>query len=233
MSPLELNLRTVFYRYGEPPAEIEARFTSGAVVTIHVGRESSAFCTVSDGSNWVTSSARFKKLDAAEIHIQPQLGPLRLEERLLARESVEAAVDTRLSSWHFRNEMSLMSEKFEDFKKLAEETWPDLRVHDLEEGSNEACERTLSLMLRDGDFTAEVGWMGHGLQMWLQTMWFLARVPLHSTVILDEPDVYMHPDLQRKLYRLVRDRYAQTIVATHSVEIMAEAEPSDLLVINR
>ena len=233
LSPLELNLRTIFHRYGEPPAEIEARFASGAVVTIYIGRESSAFCTVSDGSDWITSSARFKKLEAAEIHIQPQLGPLRLEERLLTRDSIEGAVDTRLSSLHFRNEMKLMPERFEDFKRLAEETWPDLRVHGLEEGSNEAGQRTLSLMLRDGDFAAEVGWMGHGLQMWLQTMWFLARLPRSSTVILDEPDVYMHPDLQRKLFRLVRDRYTQTIVATHSVEIMAEAEPSELLVIDR
>src|SRR5580692_5103099 len=29
LSPLGLNLRTIFYRYGEPPAELEARFASG------------------------------------------------------------------------------------------------------------------------------------------------------------------------------------------------------------
>jgi hypothetical protein len=33
--------------------------------------------------------------------------------------------------------------------------------------------------------------MGHGLQMWLQTMWFLARVGYAACAILDEPDVYM------------------------------------------
>jgi hypothetical protein len=53
-----------------------------------------------------------------------------------------------------------------------------------------------------------------------------------ATVVLDEPDVYMHPDLQRKLYRLIKARFAQAIVATHSVEIMAEADPSDILVVN-
>jgi len=42
----------------------------------------------------------------------------------------------------------------------------------------------------------------------------------------------MHPDLQRKLYRLITARFAQAIVATHSVEIMAEADPSDILIIN-
>jgi predicted ATPase len=83
-----------------------------------------------------------------------------------------------------------------------------------------------------GIFVAEVGWMGHGLQMWLQTMWFLAKTPPETTVVLDEPDVYMHPDLQRKLYRLVRGRFHQAIIATHSVEIMAEADPADILIVN-
>jgi len=75
--------------------------------------------------------------------------------------------------------------------------------------------------------------MGHGLQMWLQTTWFLSRTPADSTVVLDEPDVYMHPDLQRKLFRLTRSRFRQCIVATHSVEIMAEADPSEILIIDK
>jgi predicted ATP-dependent endonuclease of OLD family len=75
--------------------------------------------------------------------------------------------------------------------------------------------------------------MGHGLQMWLQTIWFLSRTPADSTVVLDEPDVYMRPDLQRKLFRLTRGRFRQCIVATHSVEIMAEADPSNILIIDK
>lgn len=74
--------------------------------------------------------------------------------------------------------------------------------------------------------------MGHGLQMWLQLMWFLARSAEDGTVVLDEPDVYMHPDLQRRLLRLILTRNQQVIVATHSIEMMAEVEPDDLVVID-
>jgi predicted ATP-dependent endonuclease of OLD family len=88
-------------------------------------------------------------------------------------------------------------------------------------------------MLKDRDFVTEVAWMGHGLQMWLQTMWFLARAKDSATIILDEPDVYMHADLQRKLIRLIRGRHEQVIVATHSVEIMAEVSADDILIVNR
>jgi energy-coupling factor transporter ATP-binding protein EcfA2 len=75
--------------------------------------------------------------------------------------------------------------------------------------------------------------MGHGLQMWLQMIWFISRVPRESIIVLDEPDVYMHPDLQRKLFRLIAGRFPQTIVATHSIEIMAEADPSEILVVDK
>jgi hypothetical protein len=117
---------------------------------------------------------------------------------------------------------------FRQFKSFAEATWPGLRIRQLDERH-----RSLSLLVTDNDFSAEIGWMGHGLQMWLQAMWFIARTGRQSTVILDEPDVYLHADLQRKLIRVVRDRYAQTIVATHSVEIMAEVEPDNVLIIDR
>jgi hypothetical protein len=88
-------------------------------------------------------------------------------------------------------------------------------------------------MVRDGDFVAEIGWMGHGLQMWLQTIWFVTRAETCDTLVLDEPDVYLHPDLQRKLIRYIRRKTNQFLVATHSTEILAEAKPSDILIVER
>lgn len=67
----------------------------------------------------------------------------------------------------------------------------------------------------------------------MQIMWFLARCKNTSTIILDEPDVYMHADLQRKLIRLLRNDFKQVIIATHSIEIMSEVEPENILVIDR
>lgn len=148
-------------------------------------------------------------------------------------EYVRDHINTRLASLHFRNQIRVFPERFDSFRSLAESTWHGLRVNPLETGRGEKGATLLSLLIGEGDFVAESAWMGHGLQMWLQTMWFLARVPDHATVILDEPDVYMHPDLQRKLYRVLRGRFSQTIVATHSVEIMAEAKPSEILVIDQ
>jgi hypothetical protein len=91
----------------------------------------------------------------------------------------------------------------------------------------------LALLIREGDFSAEVGLMGHGLQMWLQLIWFVAQAPRDATVVLDEPDVYMHPDLQHRLLDFVEGRYEQVIITTHSVEIIATADPSTLVLVDR
>jgi hypothetical protein len=71
------------------------------------------------------------------------------------------------------------------------------------------------------------------MQMWLQTMWFLARCNDSSVLILDEPDVYMHADLQRKLIRLLLQDKRQFIIATHSAEMMSEVSPSSVIILDR
>jgi hypothetical protein len=81
------------------------------------------------------------------------------------------------------------------------------------------------LDVRVEDFVGEVAMMGHGLQMWLQLMWFLVRAAGDEVVVLDEPDVFMHPDLQRRLIRYLRRRDQQLVIATHSIEMLADVEP--------
>jgi len=201
ISELGLNLSAIFHRYQDPPATITATFTEGAVVTIYVGREEKVFATIEANDNWITTLTKFLRLQLPWVSVLPQIGPLLTEEYRIADERVSEYVNSRLSSRHFRNQLFQMAAAFDEFKRMAEETWHGLRVDPIQRQTTKEGV-LLSLPVRDGDFVSEVGWMGHGLQMWLQTIWFLSRTPTAHTVILDEPDVYMHPDLQRRLFRL-------------------------------
>jgi len=232
VSQLGFNLSSAFHRYGDPPAVITANFTGGAVITVFVGREETIFATVQENGDWITAPSRFLGLKLHWINVLPQIGPLLTEEYRLTDERVAVYLNSRLSSRHFRNQLIRMDAAFGEFKRLAEDTWHGLGVDPIQEAPTKDG-ILLSLPVRDGDFVAEVGWMGHGLQMWLQTIWFLSRTATDCTVVLDEPDVYMHPDLQRKLFRLTRARFRQCVIATHSVEIMAESDPGNILVIDK
>ena len=63
------------------------------------------------------------------------------------------------------------------------------------------------------------------------TMFSVAN-PL-PTLILDEPEVFLHPDLQRRLVRLLEFTDKQVVVATHSSELLAEVDPRDIALVDR
>ncbi|HEY5913515.1 MAG TPA: AAA family ATPase [Verrucomicrobiae bacterium] len=230
----EFSSEAVFYRLGEPPAHITAHFQTGETVEVFIGPEFQVVGIIKDHQKEVIQSKGGAfKLDLPQVSILPQIGPLLREELLLVDGYVRQNVSSTRTSLHFRNQLYLMRDRFAAFKELAEATWHDLALDPVEAKQLSYTETGLSLFVRDSDFIAEIGWMGHGLQMWLQTMWFLTYASASKSVILDEPDVYMHADLQRRLIRLLRTRHHQTIIATHSVEIMAEVEPDEVLVIDR
>ncbi len=234
MRDIDLRGGSVFHRYGNPPAVVTAKFSEGSTVEVYVGGENRIFGVIHDSTgNLVKNKAHASAIDVPQIAILPQIGPLIESEPVLTQDYVLDSMDTALASRHFRNQMYwLRPDFYDDFKQRAEESWQHLKIESLNvEG--EATDSFLSFHVRDSNFVAEVGWMGHGLQMWLQTMWFLSRSAGASTVILDEPDVYMHADLQRRLIRLLRKRPGQTVIATHSVEIMSEVEPENILIVDK
>ncbi|MFO0832004.1 MAG: AAA family ATPase [Phycisphaerales bacterium] len=234
MQGIDLRGGSVFHRYGDPPATLKAQFTKGEIIEVYVGPANEVFGVVFDANGkMIASKAEARHVEISPVAILPQIGPLLENEPLLTEDYVLRSADSGLASRHFRNQMHFLKEQcFDDFVQRAESSWHGLHIESLNvEGSRP--DAVLSLHIRDSDFVAEAGWMGHGLQMWLQTMWFLSRARQADTVILDEPDVYMHADLQRRLIRVLRAHKGQTIIATHSVEIMSEVEPESILVVDK
>src|SRR5579884_1757319 len=230
----EFNSEAVFHQLSDPPARIVAKFSSGEQVEVFIGPDSNVVGIIKDSkANPIRSKGQARQVSLPQVSILPQIGPLLREETILGEVYVKRSIDSVRSSLHFRNQLYFLKSYFKGFKELAESTWSGVSVQPVEPKQLTATEKGLSLFVRDQDFTAEVGWMGHGLQMWLQTIWFLTHSGHSSSIILDEPDVYMHADLQRRLIRLLRTRQHQTIIATHSVEIMSEVEPEEVLVIDR
>jgi len=233
LEKLEFSFKNIINQYGNPPAIIEAYFIGNEKIIIYLHDSGHIFAVIFDGNNNViTSRMAAQNLKLIGISILPQISPLLEDEKALDEDYVKSNLFSALASRHFRNQLSYFSEHFDKFKKLSEETWKGLRIFELQKASKvKAIEP--ALLVQEGNYVTEIGNMGHGLQMWLQTIWFLARTEDNDTVVLDEPDVYMHADLQRKLIRTLKGRFKQIIIATHSLEIMAEVDYDNILVIDR
>ena len=71
------------------------------------------------------------------------------------------------------------------------------------------------------------------MQIFVQILTHLWRLKPADVVILDEPDLYLHADLQRRLVRLLDSTEAQTITATHSSEMLAEASSESVVWVDK
>lgn len=236
----EFDFTTAFYRFGDPPAVLRYAFANGTRVEIYIGGESKVHAvTFTSSGTVVQTKSQAASVALPQIAACPQVGPLALDERVLTAEYVRRTQDTPRGSQLLRNQIFRSGEYFSEFRNLVSELWPGIRVRDLDHVKDEPripgdTRGALFLLIQEGsDFVAESSRFGHGLQVCLQIAWFLARTHSESCVVLDEPDVYLHPDVQRRLLRVVRARYSQTIVTTHSAEIMADASPDEVLIVNK
>ena len=68
---------------------------------------------------------------------------------------------------------------------------------------------------------------GSGLHAILYIVLALVKAPTHSTVCIDEPELSLYPNLQKKFFNFMRDyaneKQLQLIITTHSIHIITAA----------
>ena len=230
----KVDLRSIVYFYNDNVnAEIIIEFDDKTIFHIYLNTEC-VFATVynKNGEN-IKSIIQAKRMNEEnlKVNIMPHLNLIREKEKKLAVETIERDQYTYLSSLHFRNEILLYkNEYFSKFKEISEKIWNGLMIDNIEYFPDDD---EISLWIKENQFTSEVGLMGSGLQMYLQIIWFIAKHNLSSTIILDEPDVYLHPNLQKKIFNYIKSKNKQIIIATHSVELISEADFKNVFQIDK
>ncbi len=165
-----------------------------------------------------------------EIGIVSGLYPINQQERVLADDYVRSHYETRRSSQHARNHLLLLasgdSEDWEAFKAFLLGWLPELDGIEVttRPGADPGSREIDAFIMEHGDRTPkELFWAGDGMQIFIQLLVHCWRLAGADVVVLDEPDLYLHADLQRRLVRLLQSTAGQTITATHSPEMLAEA----------
>lgn len=233
---IDFDFTNVQHSYAvENPAIIKAKLRNSNEIHIYLGRDATqVFCQLRIGSkSAVASRGDFNSSDFGNTKVMPPIGSLLPHEKVISKERLNKYLDGYLAYRHFRNQLWERVSDYRIFKTLLEETWPTLTIQRFENDHGKD-QNEYSLLVREGRFPSEISWHGHGLQAWMQTIWFLSRVSQSATVVLDEPDVYLHADLQRKLIKVIEGRgFKQAIVATHSPEIIGDVPFQNVTVIQK
>lgn len=194
----------------------------------------SGFAYLEQGEQGQPRSLEDARTNFPPVIVVPVITPLEKLEELRDPKYIRSQRNTRLASRHFRNHALQMDR---------DGTWPAFTAHcrtwlpeiDLLDVSFNAAENLLSIFYAEHDSRVpkELAWAGDGFQIWVQLLWHLYQADGCHAVLLDEPDVYLHPDLQRRLVRLLTTLNTQVILTSHSADIVTEAPRGGVLWIDR
>lgn len=223
----------IFYNYDDDqPAVVSFRISNGDHLILFFPARGICNLVCETSGRAITSPASFRQRFPIEIGFVPILGPVEHDEQLFQREAAREALLTHRASRNFRNIWYHYPGAFDEFRSLIQTTWPGMDIKKPE--TDMSYEKPLLRMFCPEDrMDREIFWAGFGFQVWCQMLTFIVMHREASLFIIDEPDIYLHSDLQRQLITVLRTLGPDILIATHSTEIISEADPDEILVVTK
>lgn len=227
------SLENVHTDLNDRDSTVTFSYANGGELILRFPREGGCLLLVGPNSELAPRSPKgFRRSFDTRIVQVPVLGPLEHEEPLLKRETVKGALSSHRASRHFRNFWHHFPEGFEQFSTLLGATWPGMVIEkpELQVGLDGG---RLSMFCREERMTRELFWAGFGFQIWCQLLTHVCRATPRDLIVVDEPETYLHPIVQRRLLGVLRGTGAQVVLATHSASIVMVAEDDEVVVVDR
>lgn len=228
---LPVAAENIFHEYDDSrSATITFKLSNENTLALHFPERGVCIMVAEPKSGDVRTPKQFRQEFDVEIGFVPILGPVDQNEPLYGKEAARLALLTSGASRNFRNIWYHYQEDFDRFRELIQSTWPGMDIERPELGDDG---RSLLMFCPEERHPREICWSGYGFQVWCQMLTFIVKSSGASLLVIDEPDIYLHSDLQRQLVALLKELGPDIVIATHSTEIIAECEPTSLLNINK
>lgn len=225
-----ISLENVHTDYNDDVSRVDFHLSNGNLLSLVFPSDGGCILVPRAEIGIVTSAAIFKQEFPLSLVMIPVLGPVEHNEKRRDRATVVGGLSTHRASRHFRNYWHYNPEGFAAFAALVARTWPGMEVQAPEYNASNS---ELTMYCLEERMTRELYWVGFGFQIWCQLLTHISRASESSLVIVDEPEVYLHPDVQRQLLGILRDAGTDVLLATHSSEIIAEADPTELVMVDK
>lgn len=232
MTSISVAEENIFYNYDDSKsASVSFKLSNGNELILFF-RSSGSCVLIARSEKPVISPVTFSKYFNCPIGFVPILGPVEHNERLYAEETAERALSNYTASRHFRNIWHYYPQKFDNFRNTLMATWPGMDVTPPVMEHVDGKPR-LFMFCPEERIPRELCWAGFGFQVWCQMLTHLVQGGEAALFLIDEPDIYLHSDLQRQLVSILRNLGPDIVIATHSTEIVSEAESNDIVLIDK
>ncbi|MEV7582782.1 ATP-dependent nuclease [Streptomyces erythrochromogenes] len=226
------------HEFREAESRMTLSFDSGATLqSVWPVDDLPFFCLQNKDSSFVTTALAARSVSPV-IGVVPTLTPVQHREAVLTERHVRDNQSTRLASSHFRNQLYHLRNSdrssYDDLVEFILDNTPEIQALSLTASpGDKSTELDLFFTESATRSEKEVFWAGDGLQIWLQVLTQLFKHRAAKTIVLDEPDVFLHPDLQRRLINVLEDQPQQWIMATHAPEVLAESRRDSVIWVDR
>jgi energy-coupling factor transporter ATP-binding protein EcfA2 len=223
----------LFFNYDDgEPATVRFHISNGNELLLYFPEQGSCYLIADAKGKTNHSPSTFRSHFNCLIGFVPILGPLEHNENLFEKEAARLALFNYRAARNFRNIWYHFPEKFDEFRASLVRTWPGMDVERPAVDTSHSKPR-LHMFCPEQRIPREIFWAGFGFQVWCQMLTHIIQGDRNAIFLIDEPDIYLHSELQRQLIELLRDMGPDILIATHSTEIITEAETDDIVLINK
>jgi hypothetical protein len=207
--------------------------TAEIIAILDSGREIQVFINSKEESITCNLPERTPKSLKSLLGFMPPLGQIPEEESFLTKQHILRYINTPLASHHIRNHIKQLLDKSQqdELKKIIYETWNNVELGEVQ---IDRTSNRLYCAYSENSYSGEISCAGQGFQIWLQIITHMIRLSDFSTIVLDEPEIFLHPEKQHAMIHSFREYFdGSMIIATHSPELMNEVDFSHILYIQR
>lgn len=233
MRPISVAEENIFFNYDDDePAFIKFTLSNDFTLTLYFPDRGACNLIADAAGKVIESPSVFKSNFNCQIGFVPILGPVEHNELLYEKEAARLALFNYRAARNFRNIWYHYPELFTEFQNLLRTTWPgmDILPPELEHIDGKTY---IYMYCPEKRVPREIFWAGFGFQVWCQMLTHLIQSKDKSIFLVDEPDVYLHSELQRQLLDILRNLGPDIIIATHSTEIITEAAADEIVVVEK
>lgn len=233
LSAISVAEENLFYNYNEDSAaSIKFTLSNKNTLTLYFPEREVCYLIPEHNGRQIETPSAFRSHFDCSIGFVPILGPVEHNEPLYEKEAARLALFSYRAARNFRNIWHHYPDRFETFRSLLQETWPGMDIEPPEVDRSHQKPR-LHMYCPEQRIPRELFWSGFGFQVWCQMLTHIIQNRDASLFLIDEPDIYLHSELQRQLLMILRSMGPDILIATHSTEIVSEADFNEIVLVSK